>query len=469
VALKGKPSPQEVTRTCLSCHPKVGQDLLKTAHWNWKGYSPTLKGYEHRIDISLTLMVNNACIAIGPNLQECASCHIGYGWVDAKFDFTNPANIDCLVCHDTTGKYRKDPGKRGLPDPSLDLTAIAQKVGRPSRQACGSCHFVSGGAPYTKHGDLEPVLADPPADFDMHMGAMKMRCQDCHTTTEHRIAGMSMSAPAVEGRVRCEKCHGPTPHGVAGTLSRHLDDHIRAVACETCHIPLIANASPTLLGRDYSQAGQNLPKRLDQYGMPQYDKKFGTLTWGKHLVPTYLWYDGTRNASLAGDKIDPSSAVMLNAPVGEKRNPAARIFPFQVHAAVQPYDTENKILAMPKLLDGYWADFDWSKAIADGMKQVGLPYSGKYGFVETKMYSSIHHEVVPAKKALGCSDCHTVEAVTCTRCHKSAQEMDLPEHRRAVYPEATNRLNFKDMGYPGDPALVGGRFYITIGRGTPPK
>jgi hypothetical protein len=203
--------------------------------------------------------------------------------------------------------------------------------------------------------------------------------------------------------------------------------------------------------------------------MPQYDKKFGSLTWGKHLVPTYLWYDGTRNASLAGDKINPSSAVTLNAPGGEKRNPSARIFPFQVHAAVQPYDTENKVLALPKLLDGYWVDFDWSKAIASGMKQVGLPYSGKYGFVETKMYSSIHHQVVPAKRALGCSDCHTVEAVTCTRCHTSAKEMDLPEHRRAVYPEATTRLDFKALGYPGDPALVGGRFYITFGRGTPPK
>ena len=74
------------------------------------------------------------------------------------------------------------------------------------------------------------------------MGTLKMRCQDCHRTTEHRIAGMSMSAPAVEGRVGCEKCHGQTPHGVAGVLSRHLDDHIRAVACETCHIPSIAHA-----------------------------------------------------------------------------------------------------------------------------------------------------------------------------------------------------------------------------------
>jgi octaheme c-type cytochrome (tetrathionate reductase family) len=467
VAFKSKPGPQDVTRTCLNCHPKVGHDILNTAHWNWKGYSPTLAGYEHRIDISLTLMVNNACIAIGPNLQECASCHIGYGWVDPRFDFSNPANIDCLVCHDTTGSYRKELSKGGFPDPALDLAVVAQKVGRPSRQACGSCHFASGGAPYTRHGDLEPVLAEPPSGFDMHMGTLKMRCQDCHSTTDHRIFGMSMGAPAVEGRVSCEKCHGSTPHGVAGMLSRHLDDHTRAVACETCHIPSIARSSPTLLRRDYSEAGQDRSVTLDRYGMPQYDKKFGTLTWGRDLVPAYLWYDGTRNASLTGDKIDPSTTVILNAPVGEKRNPAARIFPFQEHTAVQPYDQENSILAMPKLLDGFWVDFDWSKAIANGMQSVGLPYSGKYGFVETKMYSSIHHEVVPAKLALGCSDCHTAEAVTCTRCHKGAQGMELPEHRGAVYPKVQNRIDFKALGYPDDPALVGGRFYVTFGRGRP--
>jgi octaheme c-type cytochrome (tetrathionate reductase family) len=414
-------------------------------------------------------MVNNSCIAIGSNLQECASCHIGYGWVDEKFDFADPANVDCLVCHDTTRTYRKDVGAGGLPNPALDLVAIAKKVGRPSRQACGSCHFLSGGSPSTKHGNLEPILADPPADFDMHMGTLKMRCQECHTTAEHRIAGMSMSAPAVEGRVRCEKCHGASPHGVVGMLSRHLDDHVRAVACETCHIPFIANASPMLVRRDYSRAGQSVPAQRDEYGMPQYDKRFGTLTWGKHLVPTYLWYDGTRNAALVGDKINPAAPVVLNAPVGEKRNPSARIFPFQVLSAVQPYDTENKILALPKLLDGYWVDFDWAKAIADGMKRVGLPFSGKFGFVETKMYSGVHHQVAPARKALGCTDCHNTEAVTCTRCHRNAKDMDLPEHRRAVYPEVNARLDFKELGYADDPAMVGGRFYISIGRGAPPK
>jgi hypothetical protein len=202
--------------------------------------------------------------------------------------------------------------------------------------------------------------------------------------------------------------------------------------------------------------------------MPQYDKRFGTLTWGKNLVPTYLWYDGTRNASLVGDKSDTTGAVTLNAPVGEKRNPAARIYPFQMHAAIQPYDKGNSILALPKLLDDYWKYFDWSRAISAGMKQVGISYSGRYDFVETRMYTSIHHEVVPAKQALGCSDCHSAGAITCTRCHQNARGMDLPEHWLAVYPGMKDRIDFKALGYPGDPALVGGRF-ITLGRGSPSK
>jgi octaheme c-type cytochrome (tetrathionate reductase family) len=469
VELTGKPTPQEVTRDCLSCHPNVGQDVLRTAHWNWKGGAPILKGYEHRIDVSLTMMVTNSCLAVRPNVQECASCHIGYGWVDANYDFTNAGNIDCLVCHDTTGTYRKVPGNGGLPDPSLDLAALARKVGRPSRQACGACHFGRAGASTTKHGDLESTLANPPADFDMHMGTLQMRCQDCHATTKHRIAGTSMSAPTVEGRLRCAKCHGESPHGVAGMLSRHLDDHVRAVACETCHIPLIANVSPTLVRRDYRTAGQDRPAELDDNGLPRYDKKSGDLTWSRHVVPAYLWYDGTRTPSMIGDTIDPSSPVVLHAPVGEKRNPAARIYPFQVFSAMQPYDSENRTLAVPRLIDGYWQNFDWSKAIAEGMERVGLSFSGKYDFVETRLYSAVHHEVVPASKALGCSDCHSVAAITCTRCHKNAQGMDLPAHRRAVYPEVKNRIDFRALGYSDDPATVGGRFYVSFSRGTPPR
>ncbi len=469
VSFTGAPGPREVTRKCLGCHAPVGRDVLQTAHWNWKGNSPALAGHEHRTDVSLTLVLNNYCVAIGPNLKQCSACHIGYGSVDARFDFTNPENIDCLVCHDTTGRYRKNVLEGGLPDATLDLAIIARKVGRPSRQACGSCHFESGGSSNAKHGDLEPGLGEVGNSLDVHMGSLNMRCQDCHTTSQHRIAGRSLTAPAVEGQVTCEQCHGSTPHGVAGVLSRHLDDHVRAVACETCHIPSFAHVTPTLLRRDYSTAGQDRSASLDEYGMPQYDKKFGTLTWGRELTPTYLWHDGTRDVSLLGDSIDPTSPVDLNAPIGDKRNPAARIFPFKKHTAVQPYDRKNNVLAVPNLLEDYWVDFDWAKAIAGGMKRVGLAYSGQYGFVETRMYSAIRHGVAPAKSALGCADCHARAAIACTRCHKKAAAMDLPAHRLPAYPGVRNRLDFEALGYPGDPALVGGRFYITLGRGAPPR
>lgn len=469
VSLPAGPSPQDVTRACLECHPRVGHDVLQSAHWNWKGRSPNLTGHEHRTDVSLTLVVNNYCLAIGSNLKQCAACHIGYGGVDAGFDFDDPDNIDCLVCHDTTGLYHKDPFEGGMPAPSVDLLAVAQKVGRPSRRACGSCHFESGGSPNAKHGDLEPALAEPDTPLDVHMGMLDARCQDCHQTTRHRIAGRSLSAPAAEGQVVCEQCHGSSPHGVTGVLSRHLDDHLRAIACETCHIPSFARVAPTLVHRDYSAAGQDRASTTGEHGMPEYDRRFGTMKWGRNLVPTYMWYDGTRGASLLGDLIDPSSTVVLNRPSGDKRNPAARIFPFKTYTAVQPYDTGNNTLAVPNLLEDYWVRFDWAAAIAGGMKRVGLSYSGEYGFVETLSYSAIHHGVVPASQALGCADCHASAAVDCRRCHKGANDLDLPEHRLPVYPDAGPRLDFIALGYPDDPAIVGGRFYIGIGKGEPPR
>ena len=43
------------------------------------------------------------------------------------------------------------------------------------------------------------------------------------------------------------------------------------------------------------------------------------------------------------------------------------------------------------------------------MKQVHLPYSGHYGFVQTEMYWPINHMVSPKEQSLQCIDCHTRE------------------------------------------------------------
>lgn len=49
VELPDNPEPSQVTAECLRCHEKQGDDMLKTAHWLWKGPSPYTTG--HRKDI----------------------------------------------------------------------------------------------------------------------------------------------------------------------------------------------------------------------------------------------------------------------------------------------------------------------------------------------------------------------------------------------------------------------------------
>lgn len=471
INLTGKISARQVTAQCLHCHPAVGEAVLKSAHWNWKGLTPSIAGHEHSADTGLMKVMDNYTLTMIPGLVQSLGFHIGYGAGNGadKSDFKDPLSIDCLVCHDTTANYKKDKSNNGLPAAGTDLRALATKVGRPARSNCGSCHFYAGGGANVKHGDLEPALANPNSETDVHMGMVDMRCQDCHRTENHRIAGMSFMAPVTEGRVSCETCHGSQPHSITGFLSRHLDDHVKALSCETCHIPSFAQETPTRLSTDYSQAGEDRSLKTDALGMPLYDKNLGALTWGKHVAPVYRWFDGTRKTYVLGDKIENLDRLELNAPLGEKYIPESRIFPFKVHSAMQPYDTEQQVLLPVKFENGYWRHYDWNRAITEGTAAIGMTYSGKFAFIKTSMYTSIHHEVLPAKQALGCSDCHKKEAITCTRCHKNAAGMDLPSHTRMVYPEVKKRMDFKALGYKDDPAVIGGRLFKKMGRGNPPR
>lgn len=49
VKLPDNPDPIQVTIACLECHDNQGEDMLKTAHWLWRGPSPYTTG--HRKDI----------------------------------------------------------------------------------------------------------------------------------------------------------------------------------------------------------------------------------------------------------------------------------------------------------------------------------------------------------------------------------------------------------------------------------
>jgi len=461
------PSPKDISGRCLECHMDAAGEVLESVHWLWGGHSPHIVGYEHHVDLGLETVVNNYLLCAGAHSTYCSSCHISFGRGLPDFDSDDPAAIDCFSCHDTTGTYRKAKLGDESSGKTADLVEVSQNVGAPTRATCGQCHFYSDGGANLKHGDLEPILEDPPNEFDVHMGRNDMSCQECHKARGHKIAGRSMTAPAVEGIVRCVDCHGEMPHGISGILSSHLDDHVRSLACETCHIPTVARETPTRVFLDYSQAGQDREPVFDADGKPTYDKELGEMKWARNLVPVYAWFDGSRDAYVVGEEIDPSETTTLNAPTGDRRNPASKIFPFKIHTAIQPYDTERDVLLVPKLCGSYWKTFDWDAAIREGMEAVGQEYSGSYGFTETKMYTGIHHQVVPKEQSLGCADCHEENAVDCGRCHRKAKGQPIPQLGGRTYAEEERRLDFEALGYEDDPARVGGRFYTVYGKGTP--
>jgi octaheme c-type cytochrome (tetrathionate reductase family) len=405
----------DVTEACMECHAQAADDFMQTTHWSWTGDHVDRDGT--RLPIGKKNLLNNFCISIESNWASCTTCHAGYGWRDENFDFTEATNVDCLVCHDQSGQYRKQGGTGGMPAPGVDLLAAAQSVGRPTRANCGSCHFSGGGGDAVKHGDLDRTMLHPTSDIDIHMGRHDLQCVDCHRMEKHQIGGHSMSVSVShERRIECTDCHSDAPHA-----EQRLDGHTARIACQTCHIPYMAVRAPTKMTWDWSVAGED----REHEDPHEYLKIKGEFSYGRNLPPEYYWYNGRAERYLKGDTIDASAVTPINRPLGDLGDPEARIWPFKVHRGQQIYDLETLQFLVPKMAGegGYWAEFDWDLAVQLGSEKSGLEYSGKYGFAATEMYWPLSHMVAPGERALQCADCHG----------------------------PAGRMDFEALGYPGDP------------------
>ncbi len=414
-------SPGEVTKACLKCHEEAARDVMKTDHFQWLGHPVEIEGHEGKHRIGKKNLINNFCIGIEGNWPSCTKCHAGYGWADENFDFKKEENVDCLVCHERTGDYRK--GKSGLPKEGTDLLASAKSVGFPRRENCGVCHFFGGGGLGVKHGDLDNSLENSSADNDVHMGREKFYCVDCHKTVKHDIQGTaySVSVNADDG-IGCTDCHKNVAH-----RDKRINTHLSAVACQTCHIPNFANQVPTKMDWDWSKAGDD--SRPDN--VHEYLKIKGEFKYEQSVIPEYAWFNMRTGRYLVGDKMNPDEPTVLNRPLGSIRDKTAKIWPFKVHRGKQPYDKVNKMFIPPLTAGegGFWWEFDWAKALEIGAKRAGIPYSGQYGFAPTVMYWPLSHMVTPKEKALGCTDCHGKDG----------------------------RMDWKTLGYGVDPMRTGGR------------
>jgi len=479
VRLSGKPDPMEVTKECLNCHDAQAIEMLTSTHWLWKGPSEFTEGEEKRIDLGkATKTINNLCINIASNWSRCTSCHAGYGWTDASFDFTDKTRIDCLTCHDTTGTYKKAPLGAGMPESNVDLVKVAGNVGKPSRRTCGACHFSGSGEDPIKHGRLNPFLDFHSSSCDIHMGGLGFQCHECHKTRNHKIAGRSLSLPVAEGSRSCEDCHTAVPHHGKELLNHHLNRHTEHLACMTCHNPVYAKCNPTKTFWDWSTAGDKKRQvKKNEFGIANYDWKYGDFTWENSVKPANAWYNGKVKRYILGDKINTEGVTFLTEPVGDISDPKSKIYPFKVMGGIQAADAVHNYLLVPHLYGpgGYWEELNWQKAFADGMSAAGLPYSGKYKWVETRMYLGLTHEVMAKKFALSCVQCHASLKTerSCGRCHQDKREVDFKElayqgvdfkmiHSKDRDTQdrahSTNYIDFKKLGYKGDPIELGGRF-----------
>jgi octaheme c-type cytochrome (tetrathionate reductase family) len=430
-------SGSEVTQACLECHTEAGHQFMQNIHWTWtyeNEKTGQMLGKKH--------VVNTFCTNARGNEGMCAQCHAGYGWKDENFDFSNQANIDCVVCHDRSGTYYKTPNSAGNAACSImfegkqavDLARVAQSVGLPGRENCGGCHFYGGGGDGVKHGDLDSSLIHATRELDVHMDAQgpNFACSECHVSNRHVWPGSRYEVIAHDtggtgkpGQRRdvatCESCHGAAPHDDSSLTGIKLDNHVDRIACQTCHIPEIARGGvATMVDWDWRTAGSTRDgEGYKEHGYTQGDGKHrdtyksikGSFEYGENLVPHYAWFDGQMIYTTIDTKFDPDSGpVEINRFDGGADDPGSRIWPFKRMHTVQPYDKGNNTLVYMHLWgddeDAYWGNYDFGRAIEVGMDKFGLPYSGEYGFVETWSYWPITHMVAPSEDAVACGECH---------------------------------------------------------------
>ena len=316
----------------------------------------------------------------------CAQCHPGLGakpnLPPTKEDLDN---VDCLLCHGPDYARTVVKTEEGTvqfsPAEGVDTLAAAQAAQRPTSNMCARCHLSAAGGPNYKHGDFPTS-----GEVDVHTAA-GTDCVDCHFTRDHQIAGggymIAQELPDIE--VSCANCHGEKPHSSGSTSL--MNDHSERVACQTCHIPTIAQDPdyPTQMTRDYTQPVYNETTGL--FG-PAVEK-------ASDMIPTYFWWGDHRMET-------PPK------PIGSIDDPNSKITPWKPMEVTVPVDAET---GEPLYIKQgvYKIKGDLDAAVSAGVEASGQDYSGDWEAGTELMYFDLQHQVAPASEALGCVDCHSGE------------------------------------------------------------
>lgn len=371
----------EANQQCITCHETRADDLRKSIHWNWER-ERVVNGQTTRSQKATDL--TRFALAAAANREACRRCHISTlpgGQQPVSQD--PPTDINCLICHDTTGTYQPEVQE-------TELEKIVRAVGKPSARNCRSCHDQQCG--------LTPDT-DKTITADVHLQRHGFTCQRCHPGNGHhefkRTLAKTTGPTKTEG---CASCHTQAPH-----LLARLNQHATLIGCQSCHIPEYGNNSPAVIS--WNRLLSDSKETTYQAGSKRlFDQGF---ILGQHVTPLYFWDNGSERAYTRGEKIQPEQTTLLQGP--GPRTPASKIMPFTVQYGTQLYDSKYRYLISPKLSQAEAPFLNTEKrtlSIKEGMDAIRLPYSGQYGFTTTAGYRRLNHGVVAADKALDCMNCH---------------------------------------------------------------
>ncbi len=382
-------SVRAVTAACLQCHPEAGAAILSSVHWRWQRQR-TING---RPAISAKLEgLTNFGIVARSNPGRCLGCHVSISPTPEAIAGKDPTDIDCLVCHDTSGTYRR--GRKATP---AELLRMARSAGRPGPANCTTCHSPSCGL-----GDgLQRV--DFASDIHLSPRGAGMSCQDCHPSDgRHRMARRISRVRDGRPTFGCAACHTDSPH-----RQERLNQHAELIACQSCHIPDYGRTTPVLVAWNWLLAGKTAGIFRSVPGRRPPLLTGNGFLLGSDVEPVYRWDDGSDQVYQRGDRITPARATVLQGP--GPRKPESRIRPFTVQYGTQLYDARYRYLISPQLTAAGSTLFpgtDWEAIARTGMNSFRLPYSGSHDFTVTVTYRRLDHGTVPAAQALDCMDCH---------------------------------------------------------------
>lgn len=388
---------RDVTVKCLECHPQQANEVLNSPHWTWTRKA-VING--EPILFSKKDSLAGFAIDVSSNASRCMACHISSDR-SSILDAPVPDAVDCLVCHDTTGRYARPASSPSRLQSQSDLTFIARNVGRPTPKNCGTCHFADCGL--TPSGaEIRPFAAG--TDIHMSIAGGNFSCQTCHagngghSFTRH-LNRHDESSSSGQG---CVSCHSGAPHD-----RELLNRHGESIACQTCHIPAEGRSKPVLIGWNWIMAGKTVPVHQNRPGIRLQIHDRNGLRAATDIEPVYLWDDGSDSVYTRGQRIRPEELTVLQGP--EEKNGRSKISPFRIIYGTQLYDRKYRYLISPLLQpqgSGLFSADGPESLAGDGMKALVLPYSGQYEYTATAIYRRISHGVAPAGQALGCLDCH---------------------------------------------------------------